>query len=92
MPIPPFQLHPKHPRPAQDWVRLSTYQHPPAPDLSWEELDARFREAADVLRRRWDAYNEAHGYDVDYDTLSRDFPHDSPRRGGGASSSSSGED
>ena len=41
------------------------------------ELDARFKMAAVVMRRRWDAYNEAHGIEVDYDTLSADYPYDS---------------
>ncbi len=40
-------------------------------------MDARFKQAAVVMRRRWDAYNEAHGIEVDYDTLSVDYPYDS---------------
>jgi hypothetical protein len=59
------------------WVNLRHYR----PDEKKEkdvpvDLDKRFREAAVVLRRRWDRWNEERGLEVDYDTLSEDFPYD----------------
>jgi len=48
------------------WVNLSdpaTYRTEPKPI----DMDARLKEAAAAMKRRWDAWNEAHGVEFDYD-------------------------
>ena len=68
-------LNPKPPAPPQtkpylrpgwvNWSDPATYRHPKknAP----VDMDARLKEAAAAMKRRWDAWNEAHGVEYDYD-------------------------
>ena len=51
------------------WVNLRDYDYESskpkrAPE---EDMDAKLKEAAVALRRRWDRWNEEHGIDYDYD-------------------------
>jgi hypothetical protein len=71
----------------QGWINLRNYVPKKQRVLTKAEEDAvfdrRLREAAVIMRRRWDKWNEEHGLEVDYDTLSQDFPYDdeaAPRR------------
>lgn len=41
-----------------------------------ENMDARFRRAAALLRARWDQYNEDHGIEYDYDDYGTEWESD----------------
>ena len=57
------------------WINLKHYVPAAKPEPP-DDLDARLKVAAEVMRRRWDAHNAAHGIEVDYDTLSVDYAYD----------------
>jgi hypothetical protein len=46
-----------------------------------KEFDRRLKEAAVTMRRNWDRHNAERGWEVDYDTLSKDYPYDSDSGG-----------
>ena len=66
------------------WINLKHYVPPPKPEapLPPDDLDARLKSAAVIMRRRWDAHNAAHGIEVDYDTLSVDYAYETEGESG----------
>ena len=49
------------------WVNLSDPAYRSEPKPKPVDMDARLKEAAATMKRRWDAWNEAHGVEYDYD-------------------------